>query len=318
MAIAKEETYIREYTYQASETDSKVSARKTSLLLLKEKLLSEIGTIVNSNVNIFNSSTGVKVSSQQVQSLTQGFIKTEILQEKWNGVTFVVKARLLADPDAIAEKLKAIVKASRPKSASNEEFEYWKTIVKIDATDGYLAYMSKYPNGKYQDLALIAMERIKKSTEREATNKQWLTKANGKVVLVVRHDTGGYLDNDNITRQMGDSASNIIKKYLSTNSSIEIISDFNVSKLFKYNQKNYSQTVCGQNQADLVAGVMLDDHEGSGGMHRPVKLFIYNCLNENFKITNFVPSSSSKKDFWRDKAMRKNMRVFIEEYIDGV
>ena len=318
--IGKEQTYVREYTYQASEIDSKVSARKTSLLLLKEKLLSEIGTYVDSSVNIFSSSTGVKVSSHQIQSLTEGFIKTEIMQESWNGVTFVIKAKLQADPDAIAEKLKAIINANKPKTESSEEFEYWKSVVKIDSSEAYVAYMSKYPKGKYQELAQIAILRIKKDLEMQDANKRWLVKRNSDVVLVVRHDVGtaSELDSDVITRELGTSARKLIQNYVSKNSKVHIISDFDSSDHFRFNHKKQSIKVCQKNNIDLVSGVMLEDHEGSGGMHRPVRLFIYDCEKQFFKITSFVPTGSSAKDFWRDNSIRKNMRIFIQDYMDEV
>ena len=40
-AVAAEQTYIREYTYQASEADSKITARAITLQEVKRELLSE-------------------------------------------------------------------------------------------------------------------------------------------------------------------------------------------------------------------------------------------------------------------------------------
>ena len=45
-ALAAEQTYVREYVYQASEIDSKVTARAIALQEVKRILLSELGTHV--------------------------------------------------------------------------------------------------------------------------------------------------------------------------------------------------------------------------------------------------------------------------------
>lgn len=319
--FAAEKTYIRDYTYQASETDSKVSARETALLFTKQNLLSEIGTYVDSSINLFSSSSGVNVSSQQIKAITEGFIKTEILEEKWNGVTFFVKARLTADPDNIADRLRKIYQ-SRNKSvnANSEEFEYWKSVVQIDAVDSYVAYMDKYPKGKYEELAQIAIMRLHKQKLDEEKNNKWLVKRNGLITLVARHDVGRMsdLDSDVITAEMAKSAENIIKNFVASDTSFKAITDFNQTEHFRANQEGHSQVVCASEQSDMVAGVMLEDHSGSGGMQRPIRMFIYNCNNKLFRISSFIPKQSSKKDFWRDASMRKHLRVFVQDYLDSI
>lgn len=316
-ALAKEQTYIRDYTYQASEIDSKVSARKISLIFLKEALLSEIGTYVDSSVNIFNSSTGIKVSSQKIRSITEGFIKAEILQEKWNGVTFYIKAKLLADPDEIAEKLKPIYQKANNKS---EEFEYWKSVVQMSTNNAYLAYMKKYPEGKYHELAEIAIASlIKKKSEEEASNN-WLVSSNAHVTLVVRHDTGTFedLDSDVITNELAKTSMSLLKRYVPSNTKFSIIADFDETEKFQFNHKNYSQKICKRDNTNLVTGVMLEDLDGVTGMYRPFRMFIYSCDKAVFKLVHFVPSGSGSKDFWREKSVRKHLRIFIQDYLDLV
>lgn len=318
--FAKEQTYIRDYTYQASETDSKVSARNTSLLFLKEALLSEIGTYVDSSVNIFNSSTGIKVSSQKIRSITEGFIKVDVLQEKWNGVTFYIKAKLLADPAEIAKKLKPVYQKINKESNSSEEFEYWKTVVQIDSKSAYITYMSKYPQGKYHELAEIAISSlIKKQAEAEANNN-WLVKSNQHVTLVVRHDTGTFedLDSDVITNELGKTSLNLLKRYVPSNTQFNIISDFDETKNFQFQHKKYSRKVCRRDKTNLVAGVMLEDLDGVTGMYRPFRMFMYSCDEDIFKLRHFVPSGSSPGDFWRRKSVRKHLRLFIQDYLDLV
>lgn len=319
--FAKEKTYIRDYSYQASDTDSKVSARNASLLFLKQKLLSEIGTYVDSNINIFKSSSGSSVSSQQIKSLTEGFIRTEIIDEKWNGVTFYIKARMLADSEEIAKKLKSLYgPIEQEQSENNEEFEYWKSVVLIDKQDAYKAYMVKYPSGKYKDLAEIAITHSNKKKTEEKENNKWLVRNGGHITLVVRHDTGTFedLDSDKITNELGNTSLSLIKRYAPANTKYKVIEDFDQSETFQFNHKNRSQEICKSDETNLVAGVMLEDLEGVTGIYRPFRMFMYDCTKAVFKLTHFIPSGSSPKDFWREKSVRKNLRLFIQDYLDSI
>jgi len=318
--IAKETSYIRDYSYQASDTDSKVSARKSALLFLKEKLLSEIGTIVGSNVNIFRSSNGVNISSQKIQSLTEGLIKTEVIEEKWNGVTFYVKARLLADPDKITDKLKAIAAASKDNGKNNEEFDYWKSVVQIDSNESYLNYMTKYPDGKYQELAEIAIVRLLKEKMHKQKSNKWLTKPESKVLIVSRHDTGTVndIDADEMTMQMANTIRKGLSNYLPKNVKIQIVTDFDQTEDYFFEYKNISKSICQKQEADLIVGAILEDHEGFQGGIRPVKMFIRNCGKNALKHSRFVPRGGSNEEFWRKNDIQKKLRVLIQDYFDTI
>ena len=322
--FAEEQTYIRDYSYQASDTDSKVSARNASLLFLKQNLLSEIGTYVGSSINIVSvasGSEGVTVSAGQVKSLTEGYIKTEILEQKWNGVTFYIKAKLKADPDEIAAKLKSIAESSNTaKSESSEEFEYWKSVVQIDSNEGYLNYMKKYPKGKYQELAEIAVVRLLKEKMEKRKNNKWLVKPESKVLIVSRHDTGTVNDTDpdEMTLEMAKTMKKGLSNYLPSNVKIKMLLDFDETEDFFYEYKEMSASLCAKQQADLVVGAILEDHEGFQGRLRPVKMFVRNCEKNAFKFTRFVPKGTSNEDFWRRNDVQKNLRVLIQDYFDTV
>lgn len=324
LALAAEKTYIREYTYQASDTDSKVSARNKSLLFIKQNLLSEIGSYVGSAINIVsisNGSQGNTAAVQQIRSITEGFIKTEIIEQKWNGVSFYVKAKLKADPDKIAARLKEIYGSKQANShKSSEEFNYWKSVVQVDSKAGYLDYMSKYPNGKYHDLAKIAIDRLSKQKASQFVNPDWLIKQPGKVTIVVRHDTGWFddLDPDVITQEMGQTVKTMYQKFMPPKTQFNLITRFDQSEVYKFNYKNQSKKECQQSKSQMIVGAMLNDYDGSDGKYRPIKLFIYDCVNASFKLSSFVPKVNSPKAFWRERALKKNLRVFVREYLDTI
>ncbi|BCK87356.1 hypothetical protein MIZ01_1134 [Sideroxyarcus emersonii] len=105
--FAVEETYIREYTYQASEVDSKVSSRTLALQQVKTLLLQELGTHVSAIVSQQTSSDGMNLNKVDIETLSAGVVKIDILEEKWNGSEYYLKAQIKADPNDV---LKAIDK----------------------------------------------------------------------------------------------------------------------------------------------------------------------------------------------------------------
>ncbi|KAF0123088.1 MAG: hypothetical protein FD151_475 [bacterium] len=95
LSIAKQVTFEREYTYQASEADSKLSCRAIALEQVKRLLLEELGTYLESMTEVrdFN------LTKDQIITLTAGIVRTEIVKETWDGKTFWLKAKIKADPD---------------------------------------------------------------------------------------------------------------------------------------------------------------------------------------------------------------------------
>lgn len=104
---AETQTYIRDYTYIASEADSKISSRKIAKQEVKRDLLSELGTHIFSKFEMSESSEGDIEAKEEVVALTAGFVTVETLEEKWNGTEYYIKAKLEADPDEIHEQLES-------------------------------------------------------------------------------------------------------------------------------------------------------------------------------------------------------------------
>lgn len=113
ITTAAEKTYVREYTYQASEADSKLSARTIALQEVKRELLSELGTHVSSLVTMQSDSDGRKLNKEEIETLSAGVTRVEILDEKWNGVTYILKAQITADPEDVLKSLHKMLDADK-------------------------------------------------------------------------------------------------------------------------------------------------------------------------------------------------------------
>lgn len=106
-ALAETQTYIREYTYIASEADSKISSRKIAKQEVKRDLLSELGTHIFSKFEMSESDEGDVEAKEEIVALTAGFVAVETIEEKWNGTEYYIKAKLEADPEEIHEQLES-------------------------------------------------------------------------------------------------------------------------------------------------------------------------------------------------------------------
>ena len=100
-ALAETKTFIKEYTYQASEVDSKVSCRAIALEQVKRLLLEELGTYLESHTEVIN----YQLTKDQITALTAGIVKTEILKEKWDGEKYWLQAKIDADPNEVAKSV---------------------------------------------------------------------------------------------------------------------------------------------------------------------------------------------------------------------
>lgn len=105
-AEAAETVFSRDYTYNASDADSKLSSRAIALEQVKRMLMEELGTHIKSETVIQDS----KLSKDEVTVLTAGVVSTDIVDEKWDGATYYIKVEIAADPQKIAESIRELVK----------------------------------------------------------------------------------------------------------------------------------------------------------------------------------------------------------------
>ncbi len=98
---AETKTFIKEYTYQASEDDSRNSSRTISLREVKRLLLEELGTYLESVTEVQN----FQLTKDQITTLTAGIVRTEIVEEKWNGKTYWLKSKIQADSNEVIKSI---------------------------------------------------------------------------------------------------------------------------------------------------------------------------------------------------------------------
>jgi len=116
LAFAKMVTFVKEYIYQASEIDSKVSCRAIALEQVKRLLLEELGTYLESEIEVRN----FQLTKDQIVILTAGIVSTEIVEEKWDGKAYSLKAKIMADPTDVVNSIDKL-RQDRQKTKELEE-----------------------------------------------------------------------------------------------------------------------------------------------------------------------------------------------------
>ena len=99
--FAELKTFVKEYTYQASEIDSKRSCRVIALEQVKRLLLEELGTYLESYTEVKN----YQLSTDKIVTLTAGIVSTKIITESFDGKIYCLKAELKADSNSVAQSV---------------------------------------------------------------------------------------------------------------------------------------------------------------------------------------------------------------------
>ena len=152
VAVAEMKTFVRDYTYQASEADSKQSCRIIATEQVKRLLLEEIGTYLESHTEVVN----YQLSKDQITTLTAGVVKTKILDERWDGEKYWMKAKIDADPDEVAKDIQKL-RADRKKVKELQEAR------------------------KKTDDTMNDMDEMRKGMESDKDNKEKIDQYNEKV-----------------------------------------------------------------------------------------------------------------------------------------
>ena len=100
-AFADIRAFIKEYTYQASELDSKTSCRAIALEQVKRELLEELGTYVESTTVVQD----YAIQKDEITTISAGVVQTKLIDEKWDGRDYWLKAQLSADPEEVAASI---------------------------------------------------------------------------------------------------------------------------------------------------------------------------------------------------------------------
>lgn len=167
----RKRNFVREYTYRAGDTDSKVSSRVNALNEVKILLLEEIGTYVESYVNYETTEENGKLTkdffTNEIKTLSAGITETEILDEAWDGYNYYVKAKIKADPEEVIRLI-------------NQSLVERKSSVVIDSLQILLKYYDVKIRANEEELKEVQLKVEEKNGIIENINSE-LSNLNGEL-----------------------------------------------------------------------------------------------------------------------------------------
>lgn len=153
LTYAELKTFIKEYTYQASEFDSKASCRTIALEQVKRLLLEELGNYLESKTEVKN----FELSKDKITALSAGVVQTQIIHEKWDGKNYWLKASIKADPENVAKSIDTLRKDQRKTGELEEKIkQHDKALKEIDSLRSEMASLKN---------DMMAQERYNKSIQ---------------------------------------------------------------------------------------------------------------------------------------------------------
>ena len=201
---AESRTFVREYYYQAGESDSKISSRTKALTEVKRLLLEEIGVYLESYINYSEEKTEDRISSQflkkEIEQISAGITETSILEENWTGVEYYIKAEITVDPEDVIRQL-------------NRSIEHRKASVVVDSLNMLLTEANTSIKAKESEIASLrqSLENEQEKLRQQEENLQRLNKElsglKSKYTQVAQQEQAVQSEIDRIRRAFNQSTS---------------------------------------------------------------------------------------------------------------
>ncbi|MCV6607432.1 MAG: hypothetical protein OIF32_04405 [Campylobacterales bacterium] len=131
ISILQAVTLTKEYRYMASDTDSKASSRAQALKTIENMTIDEVGSGVALEFSKEQEISDEAIKREltlSIRNFATSLVTSKILEEKWNGESYWVKASIAIDDTAIVEKLKAQYQALENSSKSRAILKMLKNI----------------------------------------------------------------------------------------------------------------------------------------------------------------------------------------------
>ncbi len=99
------ETYSREYSYHAIQSDNEFTSRIIAIDQVKTLLFHKIGSHIQQIIKISEDGSVNSYAREDVEAVTANLAKVRLLEEKWDETDYYIKAEIEADPQHILNAL---------------------------------------------------------------------------------------------------------------------------------------------------------------------------------------------------------------------
>jgi hypothetical protein len=102
-AYAAKKTFERDYTYRASDADSKNSARAIATNEMRSILLREVGELITASRRTDNGEY-----TEQIEAITAGIVEMKVLDERWDGKEYYIRASMTVDINDLVRRIEEL------------------------------------------------------------------------------------------------------------------------------------------------------------------------------------------------------------------
>lgn len=213
--------------------------------------------------------------------------------------------------------------ASAQDNSLSVEIAFWNAVKQSGSAATYRAYLKKYPNGKFAELAEILMAEIVAQESNDtlaAIAPNVISNTRRKVVVSAWGDNGG--NNTQVSDAVySDYFASAMKEIVENRNlgnvallNWKIAKDVN----FASNEVTMSHRLCKENDADvLLFGVM--SAEGSGGARRHPDIFfmMFDCSGDKMEYTSTSLDHDIRDpdNFIFKTSIQQKFREFISVYL---
>ncbi|PCK33187.1 tetratricopeptide repeat protein [Pseudoalteromonas piscicida] len=98
----------KHYKYSASSDNDKYFSERVALNEMKQSVLQEVGTLVISQIEMLTNNNGSKQFEERTQLYTAGFIRTDVIEKKWNGNELTLVANFSVNKEEVIRNISLI------------------------------------------------------------------------------------------------------------------------------------------------------------------------------------------------------------------
>ncbi len=147
-------TVVKEYRYMASDTDSKVSARKAALNTVQNMVMEELGTGVSTRFEQDQKITDARMQRElhlSVKNFASGFVQSKVLDESWDGKSYWLKAAVSMDEAGLYEKVMAHYQSLQAAAKSSDLERMLDDITTQEKRRAFITEAVKLPFAEAKD-----------------------------------------------------------------------------------------------------------------------------------------------------------------------
>jgi len=152
--------YIREYTYNVGDDESKLHARNITIILLKRNLIEELGVYIISQTDYNNIKNNINIDVQ-TKIISECITQFIIIDEKWNGYKYYIKAKICVNEDDLKKRLKKIeykfTKLTIKETEKTEKKDLIFTWISTEVNYTFDSYTFVAEGGEIQNYYLLGL-----------------------------------------------------------------------------------------------------------------------------------------------------------------